>query len=84
MKTIFAAAALLALAAGCTQQHTIEVTNASNANADGEIAEVPLADILSAIGEEFVISDPKGLRFLIKLPTTVWWYFPPTCPQEQR
>lgn len=41
MKTIFAAAALLALAAGCTQQHTIEVTNASNANAAGEMAEVP-------------------------------------------
>lgn len=60
MKTIIAAAALLALAAGCTQQHTIEVTNASKADADGEMAEVPLADIIAATGGEFVISDQEG------------------------
>lgn len=80
MKTIFAAAALLALAAGCTQQHTIEVTNASNANADGEMAEVPLADILAAIGEEFVISDPEGAEVPYQITYDSLVVFPADVP----
>lgn len=82
MKTIFAAAALLALAAGCTQQHTIEVTNASNANADGEMAEVPLADILAAIGEEFVITDPKGAEVPYQITYDSLVVFPADVPAE--
>ena len=80
MKTIFAAAALLALAAGCTQQHTIEVTNASNANAAGEMAEVPLADILAAIGEEFVISDPEGAEVPYQITYDSLVVFPADVP----
>lgn len=80
MKLLFAAAALAALAAGCTSGHTIEITNGSKANAIGEMAEVPLADIIAATGEEFVISDPDGAEVPYQITYDSLVVFPVDVP----
>ena len=60
-KTIGVLALAASLAAGgCTQKHTITVENPSDLAADGEMAQVPLQDVLAKVGDRFVITDADG------------------------
>ena len=60
-KTLVVLALAASLAAGgCTQKHTITIANPADVAACGEMAQVPLQDVLAKVGDRFVITDAAG------------------------
>ena len=81
MKNLHIASLLLAVSAiACTPTHTIEVCNSSDIDRNGQLAEVPVRDIVAVMGnQQFVITDSDGTEVpyqithdsLLVFPTTV-------------
>lgn len=77
MKFLFpAAGALLLIASGCSQKHTITVANQTDVDANGVMAEAALADVVAAVGSDFVITDANGAEVPYQITSDSLVIFP--------
>lgn len=77
-----AAAALLAFATACSQKHSVIVENATGVDAEDEMAEVPVADLLAAVGPDFIISDADGAEVPYQITYDSLVVFPVSVPAQ--
>lgn len=80
MKPVLLISALAALGAvSCADVHTVEVTNSSRLAREGELAEVPLAEVRRAVGEgPFVLRDSAGTEVPYQITHDSLVVFPAT------